>query len=129
MVETYLDDLTQELLVSHVVPSFKVLKRVFSDEDGYIRVKCSLVNGDTLEFAEYVQVRKSKISIETYSFHWQTADGKLIRRWDNVQHHKNVDTYPHHLHIPDGRAISSEPMNLKKVLTTIEKIIGLKNEN
>ncbi|HHT9125646.1 MAG TPA: toxin-antitoxin system TumE family protein [Candidatus Brocadiia bacterium] len=123
MVEAYLYDLIQELLVNPIVSSFKVLKRMVGDEDGYIRVKCSLANANMLEFAEYIEVRKNKIHVETYSFHWQTSDGKLVKRWDNVKHHKNVDAYPHHLHIPDGRVISSEPMNLKKVLTEIEKTI------
>ena len=48
---------------------------MIGDEDGYIRVKCTLPNDDILEFAEYIQVLKNKILIETYSFHWQTADG------------------------------------------------------
>jgi len=105
-----------------------VLKRADGEEDGYIRIKCSLLNGDILEFAEYIQIRKNKIYIETYNFHWQAADGKLIKRWDNVEHHKDVDTYPCHLHLPEGRVISSTPMSLKKVLTEIEKTLAIEDE-
>ncbi len=101
MLEDYLDGVVQELVISHIVSSFRVLKREIGEEDGYIRIKCNLSNGDTLEFAEYVQIIKNMIYLETYSFHWQGVDGKLVKRWDNVKHHKEVVTYPHHLHLSD----------------------------
>ncbi len=125
MVEKYLDDIIQELIVSRVVSSFRVLKRVVGEGDGYIRIKCNLSNGDILEFAEYTQLRKNMIHLETYSFHWQSADGNLVKRWDNVKHHKDVGTYPYHLHLPNDAVIDSEPMNLKKVLATIEKVLPI----
>jgi hypothetical protein len=125
MVEGYFDNTLQEILVSHAVSSFKVLRRVIGDEDGFIRVICRLTNGDIFEFAEYVQIHTSKINIVTYSFHWQSANGKLIKRWDNVPHHNEVDTYPHHLHLSSGKVIGSTAMNLNKVLKEIEKIIPI----
>ena len=36
-----------------------------------------------------------------YSFHWQDAQGKTIRRWDNAPHHTDLPCAPHHLHIGD----------------------------
>ena len=126
MVEKYLDDIIQELIVSRVVSSFRVLKREVGEGDGYIRIKCNLSNGDILEFAEYTQLRKNMIHLETYSFHWQSADGNVVKRWDNVKHHKDVGTYPYHLHLPNDAVIDSEPMNLKKVLAAIEKALPVK---
>ena len=78
MVESYLAGIIQELTVNYIVSSFKVLKRAAGEEDGYIRIKCGLSNGDIMEFAEYIQFNKNKLLIETYSYHWQSADGKLI---------------------------------------------------
>ena len=123
MIEPYLEGIYQELFLSRVVTSFKVFRRETGDEDGYVRIRCSLLNGQILEFAEYFIARKRKIHIETYSYHWQDVDGNLIKRWDNVPHHKEVDTFPHHLHLSDGRIISSQPATLKKVLLDIEKTI------
>jgi hypothetical protein len=80
MVEDYFNNVLQKLLISHAVLSFKVLRRVINDEDGFIRVICRLTNGDIFEFAEYVQTHTNKISILTYSFHWQSANGKLVKR-------------------------------------------------
>ncbi|MFQ5455622.1 MAG: DUF6516 family protein [Nitrospirota bacterium] len=128
MIGKYFDGLFQELFISRAVSSFNILRCEKGDDDGYIRLKCILLNGDILEFAEYVQVRRNKINIETYNFHWQTAKGKLIKRWDNVGHHKEIDTCPDHLHITEGQVISSSPMNLKKVITEIEKTLTIKDE-
>jgi len=124
MIESYLDNIVQELFLSPVVSSFKLLKREVGEEDGYIRIKCMLSNSDILEFAGYLKIVKSKIHIETYSFHWQTAEGKLVKRWDSVEHYKKIDTFPYHQHLPGGKIISSVPMTLKKVLTDIEKNIN-----
>ena len=59
-----------------------------------------------------------------YSYHWQTADNKLIHRWDNA-HPVDLPTSPFHQHIgsEDSRNVGSlqpsEPMTLEKVLTHI----------
>ncbi len=128
MLESYLSGIIQELFVSPAISSFKVLRQEAGDEDGYSRIRCTLSNGDILEFAEYIQIHRNKIHIETYSFHWQTADGELVKRWDNVEHHKEIDTFPHHIHLSDGRIIGSGHMTLKKVLTDIEKTIPFDTE-
>ncbi len=122
MIENYIKDIIQDLTVSHGVSSFKVLRIEIGEDDGYIRIKCKLLNGDIFEFAEYVIIYKGKIRTETYSYHWQSADGKLRKRWDNVVHHKNLDTFPNHLHLPD-KVVGSGPQSLKKVLAVIVKTL------
>lgn len=126
MLDNYLDGIVHDIIVSRVVSSFKVLKREVGEEDGYIRIKCNLSNDDILEFAEYIRVIRNMIHLETYSFHWQSADGKLVKRWDNVKHHKEVGTYPYHLHLPDDTVNDSGPMNIKKVLAEIGKVLPIK---
>lgn len=128
MVETYIQNMIQVLSVSRAVSSFRVLRTEVGDEDGYFRIKCKLSNGDVLEFAQYFIIRNRKIYVETYSFHWQTADGKLKKRWDNVAHHKDVDTFPNHLHLPD-KVVGSSPMSLKKILVDIEKTLPLNDKD
>ncbi len=120
-MEEYFNDIVESLVVSRAVSSFKILRKELTEEDGYIRIKCNLTNGDILEFAEYIVIRKNKVGIETYSYHWQDKAGELLKRWDNVAHHKNVKTFPHHLHLPHEKVIGSTETNLKKVLTEIEK--------
>ena len=54
MIENYNKDIIQDLTVSHAVASFQVLRIEIGEDDGYIRIKCNLSNGDIFEFAEYV---------------------------------------------------------------------------
>jgi len=125
MIQTHFDGLLQNLFVSHAVSSFKILKQEVGGEEGFIRIKCTLADNSILEFAEYVVARRINVYVETYSYHWQKADGKLIRRWDNVHHYKEIDTFPHHLHLANGRVIKSSHITLKKVLSEIEKTLTI----
>lgn len=52
MIEDYLDGEIQELVVCNVISSFEVVKREVGEDDGYLRIKCTVSNGDILEFAE-----------------------------------------------------------------------------
>ncbi|MBI3583955.1 MAG: hypothetical protein HY096_08405 [Nitrospinae bacterium] len=123
MIDDYLNDIIESLIVSHSVSSFKILRKELTEEDCYIRIKCNLLNGGILEFAEYIVVHKDKLRLETYSYHWQGKDGRLIKRWDNVAHHKEVKTFPYHLHLADGRVIESVKTTLKRILSDIGKTI------
>lgn len=126
MIEVYLEGIIQELSTSHVISSFEIIRQEAGDDEGYIRIKCFLLNEDIFEFAKYIEAHKNKILIQTYSFHWQNRKGKLIKRWDNVPHHKELGSFPYHLHFHSGEPIESKPMTLKKVLKEIEKVIPFK---
>lgn len=123
MIENYFQEIIQDLSVCHAVASFHVLKIELGEVDGYIRIKCQLSNGDTLEFAEYVKIQKNRIKRETYSYHWQSHNGNLRKRWDNVPHHKDIGTFPHHLHLPD-KIVRSRPQSIKKILSDIENSLN-----
>lgn len=123
MIEDYFNKIIEIVLVSRAVASFKILRKEVTEDDGYIRFKCELLNSDIFKFAEYVGIHKNKVTIETYSYHWQKADGTLIKRWDNVPHHKELDTFPHHLHLANGKAVSFSKVPLVKILSEIEETI------
>jgi len=67
------------------------------------RFRIRLKNGDLLEMMERLvqKNRESHFLATTYSFHWQTGEGQLIKRWDNAPHFPNLPGFPHHIH--DGR--------------------------
>jgi len=125
MIEAYFEEILRDLIIHPAISSFRVVRQETSDEEGYIRVKCVLPNRTTLEFSEYIELGGNSIHIITYSYHWQNAMGALVKRWDNVEHHKKIETFPHHLHLSDEKVVDSSPMNLKKVLHELEKeIVG-----
>lgn len=119
MIEAYFNGIFETISLSFAISSFNVIKLRIAEDEGFIRVRCSLMNGDILEFAEYMTIFQREPKILSYSYHWQTSDGTLVKRWDNVPHHPELNSFPDHLHQP-GSVESSPPMNFQKVLSEIE---------
>lgn len=123
MVLRYQEDILQDLLASPAILSFSVLRQESGQDSGFLRVKCFLADKGVLELSEYIEARIARIHVETYSYHWQDASGRLVKRWDNVPHHRELSTFPHHLHLENGKVVESPAANLKKVLKEIEKAV------
>jgi len=95
--------------------------KMSENQEGYLRVRATLTNNDVFEAFEFVALIGGSISVLTYRLHWQTADGQLKYRWDNATHHREIATFPHHVHVQaDGVVQPSEPMSIQKVLEWIE---------
>jgi hypothetical protein len=78
--------------------------------------RIDLTNETTLFVKDYLFLDGSR----KYAFHWQTAEGDCLIRWDNAPHHQDIDTFPYHRHLGTNlRLEASSPMNLAKVLTII----------
>ena len=123
MIELYFNKIFETLSLSFIISSFIVSRIRMTDDEGFIRVKCILSNADVLEFAEYVKIIHNQPQLTSYSYHWQRADGILVKRWDNVHHHPELDGFPHHWHKADGTVESSPPMSFQQVLFEIQTIL------
>ena len=86
-VSSHFERLEALLITSLVVESFQVIRKEITPVDGKIRVKVQLEGGELLEFFEYVVEEEGRISVRKYSYHWQSEDGRLIKRWDNAPHY------------------------------------------
>ncbi len=64
------------------------------------RLRVDMKDGDLLEIMERIcfSKKEGRITTTKYSFHWQNADCKLVRRWDNAPHHPEIKTHPYHVH-------------------------------
>jgi len=87
---------------------------------GYFKGLLEFMDGSTLYFIEFVETYENvDIKRLKYKYHLQSGSGDLIARWDNVPHHRDIGTFPHHKH--DKKDVHpSEPADLKSV---IDKII------
>jgi len=117
-VQDYFSDAKSQLAFSRIVKSFTVLSEFEKELEGYTRIKSVLVSGDLLEFFIYITQDEDKITVQKYSFHWQDHLGKLIRRWDNAPHHRDIETFPYHVHYPHF-VDKSEAVDLNKILRII----------
>jgi hypothetical protein len=122
IIANYFDEIEMRLIESPVVASYKQIRREVTPTDGKLRIRATLIDGGPFELFEYVTEEKGRIDLRKYSFHWQDADSKLIRRWDNVKHHTDLPNAPHHLHVKEGppQPVFDVP-NAMAVLTIIEE--------
>jgi hypothetical protein len=92
----------------------------YNVEDAKLHYKLQITfTDDSLLFAkEYISATERK-----YAFHWQDSSGKMLARWDNSPHHKNLPTFPHHKHIADNIQACKEP-EMNDVLNEIRNQIA-----
>ncbi|MEK9149024.1 MAG: DUF6516 family protein, partial [Candidatus Desantisbacteria bacterium] len=99
---------------SKIVSRMQVLELVDEHSVQSVKIKTMLIDGSSLFIHETISERGSK-----YSYHWQTADNKLLLRWDNSPHYKEIETFPHHKHV--GKNIeASHKVSIEEVLGCIE---------
>ena len=86
---------------------------------GYLKGMLEFIDGSTLHFIEFVEIHDDHIiKRPKYKYHLQSETGDLIPRWDNVPHHHDVSSFPHHKHDKNG-VYSSGPIDLRSVLDEI----------
>ncbi len=122
--KTYLSQLERKLGSWKLTRDLKVMNRkLLAEVDaGYIRIRVRLKNGDLFEISEYVSGGLEVIDRKSYSYHWQTEEGQLIKRWDNAAHHPHVATHPFHVHAgSEPNVLASEVMTVFEVMEIIEK--------
>ncbi|MDU9048801.1 MAG: DUF6516 family protein [Candidatus Electrothrix sp. Rat3] len=123
LIEKYFDEAEVCLIANRNVSSYMLIRREIAAADGKLRAKVSLYDNSMLEFFLYVKETEKKIQLEKYSFHWQDAQGKLRRRWDNAPHHPALDNAPHHLHLADGSPKPADDMpDLPYILDQVEDL-------
>ncbi|MBI5875933.1 MAG: hypothetical protein HZB81_08870 [Deltaproteobacteria bacterium] len=118
-VKSYLAGIKEMLILSAAIQSFEITDEAEEQSYGFIRVKGLTKNSALFEFFEYVFEETGRVITKDYSFHLQDKNGHLIKRWDNAPHHRDVQTFPHHLH--DGKDVkSSKEMRVKDFIGFLE---------
>ena len=117
----YFGNLERSLLECVAVADYTVLRYEVTATDGKMRLRAQLQNGGQLDLFEYIALNSQEQLLRLkYSYHWQSADGLLVRRWDAVNHHPNLPHTPHHLHLPDGQVQGVDPA--PSITTVLDEI-------
>lgn len=111
-----MQDILKLLNESAIVQTYEIL--AFEQEGNSYFFKCKILIKNNTELFVLESFRDNFF---IYSYHWQDHEKKLIIRWDNAPHHKEIDTFPHHMHDPMLHPSSS--MHLEDVLKYIEQKI------
>lgn len=131
MIEEYLRKIDEFISSSPHITAVQVVRRSIWDTDvekiAIYRYRLKMSDESPLELTERIIEEKGVVVTTRYRYHWQTKDGKLIKRWDNAPHHPEIDTFPNHVHNGSEIKVSSHKrisrlQALELVTSLIEKI-------
>ena len=104
-------------------------KRLTLDERdhqvGVIRGEVVFIDGSCFRFSEHLDLGSDDIR-RRYAYEYRRRPGgALVFRYDNVAHQgaQNLDTFPHHRHLPDDRIECAEPPDAVRLLGTLRRQI------
>jgi len=60
--------------------------------------------------------------LRKYAYYWLSPADVIICGWDNAPPHREVSTYPHHVHQPDA-VVNSDVRSLADVLEILQQLI------
>ncbi len=105
-----------------LVISSEIHKTSTSPETAYIKGEILFMDGTVLAFFEHVRVAGIVLNITDYRYHYMTEENEMIFRYDNAPHHQEVDTFPHHKHLPSGLQRGDMP-GFESVMDEIDMIV------
>lgn len=87
------------------------------NDAGFITGTLWFADDSRLVFTEVVFIRAMRPVKVRYSYQYM-RDDKTVFRYDNTDHHRRVETFPHHKHVGRKVVAATEP-TLKQVLDEI----------
>ncbi|OQY32077.1 MAG: hypothetical protein B6I38_05030 [Anaerolineaceae bacterium 4572_5.1] len=121
----YITTIKTKLAASTIVATVEIVTERIAENRGYFRAHMNLINGDFLEVSEYFAIQAGQSSTIEYRYQWMDGGKtKLIKRWDNAEHHPNLANFPHHIHIGDKKqVVPGRSLSIIDLLNIIEQSI------
>jgi Family of unknown function (DUF6516) len=125
MIDEYYRAIEAAIRSCRVARSHTIYKDEREDEIIFLRGDIYFSDGSRLHFREFVQIKQRQSPNRyTYAYHYQSADGILIFRYDDTDHFPNLPTAPNHKHIGETDVVVADAPDLGSVLKEIEGLIG-----
>jgi len=123
---SYLAEVELALIGNSIIAGYELVRTWFNSDDGYIRLRAALTNGDFLEAAEYFVLRSGEPIPVDYRYQWMDGSRqRLRRRWDNTPHHPELTGFPNHVHMEgEERVVPGQPTGLLDLLRILESEIS-----
>ncbi len=122
MIDAYFRTILATLRASPIVQSHDVTFDKRGPHAGYVRGDVFFADDSQLHFREFVSTQFGPDRF-VYVYHYQTADGAMIFRYDNTPHFPALPTFPHHKHLADEVTVAAcNAPTLADVLAEIEAL-------
>jgi len=118
----YVESVKRRLATDPIIASHEIIRELANADEGFIRARATLINGDVLDISEFVE-QKDELEVVSYRYQWLDEDKNHIRRWDNALHYQKLKNFPHHVHLKNSEVIAGKPVNIFDVLDEIAKTI------
>jgi Zn-dependent metalloprotease len=122
LLKIYSQKLTFEIEKKQSSYAFQLNIEYRNPDVAYIKGFIIFRTGWILEFNEILEQQKLSVIKRKYRYHLMNKEKQLIFRYDNVAHHTEIKTYPHHKHI-ENNVIDSNNPTLLEVIDEVEKLI------
>jgi len=123
VIQKFVEAIEKTIASSSIVLSSNIQKYVGPAlETVYLKGHLLIIDSSILEISIFAVQFRDTISIDKYRLHYMNRVGRMLFRYDNAPHHPEIDTYPHHKHMPDKIIPSSMP-SLQNILNEISAII------
>ncbi|MCJ7738576.1 MAG: DUF6516 family protein [Anaerolineae bacterium] len=118
----YLAQVKAGIALSPRVKQWIALREEAQGTVGMLRYRLTLDNDDLLEVFEYFRILNNEVVRVKYSYYWQDARGRLMKRWDNAAHHPEIPSFPHHMHTEsEDHVLPHQAMTIDDVLDVVAK--------
>ena len=121
MISEYISQLEALLKNIEIFVDYSFTYKI--DEDAgtsKIWIQAGFQGGGRFEGFEFIVFSKDSLLKSKYRYNFVIKS--QIIRWDNAPHHKNLKTFPHHLHL-DSKVLDSLEPNLEYVLEYLKKFL------
>lgn len=116
----YLAHIRSLIVLNPQIARWTIIREEAQGDLGMFRYRLVLHGGDLLEMVERFLVVEQAVQVSKYAFHWQDAESRLRRRWDNAAHHPEITTHPHHVHEgADENVLPHAPITASEILAII----------
>lgn len=124
---SYLTEVELALVGSPVILEYEIVRSKINVDDGSIRVRAVLINGDFLEASEYFLLQGDRRITADYRYQWMdSTQSQLRRRWDSTPHYPGLANFPHHVHLGDEETVvPGRLLSLLELLKLLETEIGV----
>lgn len=125
MISSLIEEI-EECISSSSITVTSNIKKYFSPsgKESYIKGTLTFVDLSSLDFSIYVMERGKKLILDKYRFQYMDFKNRLIFRYDNAAHHKDIATFPIHKHLSDDSVIESTIPKFHEVLEEITAFVA-----
>lgn len=125
MIVGLIREIEESISSSSIIISSNI-KKYFSSsaKEAYIKGTLAFVDLSSLEFSTYVIEKHKRLIFDKYRYQYMDFKRRLIFRYDNAAHHKNIATFPFHKHHSNGRVMESIMPKFHEVLEEITAFIA-----